>query len=232
MSTDYQIYFNYNNDQKVYCIPVNPEEILISMNGKVTSADIDKFGEIFHKGKRGAIVVSFESFFPARYEKQICSCSPGQFKSPGDWIKWMKALEEASKPCHIVVTGSPIGVNFYADVTSFEAREVGGDPGTIQYSVEAKESRTPKVNKYVNKVPSSPSNAKSRPSNKTTPRTYTVKAGDCLWNIAKKFYGNGASYTKLQGANQSTIQSWCNKYNHGNTIGNTLIYPGQVLTIP
>ena len=25
-------------------------------------------------------------------------------------------------------------------------------------------------------------------------KTYTVKAGDCLWNIAKKFYGKGGDY--------------------------------------
>ena len=50
--------------------------------------------------------------------------------------------------------------------------------------------------------------------------TYTVKAGDCLWNIAKKFYGNGAQYTKIYNANKNIIKN------------PNLIYPGQVLTIP
>ena len=30
---------------------------------------------------------------------------------------------------------------------------------------------------------------------------YTVKSGDCLWNIAYKFYGDGAKYTKIVAAN-------------------------------
>ena len=36
----------------------------------------------------------------------------------------------------------------------------------------------------------------------TTGDTYTVVAGDCLWNIAYKFYGTGTLYTKLAEANK------------------------------
>ena len=204
----------------------------VQYKGQVTSADIDKFGEIMHKGKRDAAVVSFSSFFPAKWNKQLCVCSESQFKTPNTWIKWMRALEESSKPCHFVVAGSALGVNFYGNVMSFTPKEVGGDPGTIQYSVEIKESRTPKVNKIVNKVATSNNNSGSRPSNKENPRTYTVKNGDCLWNIAKKYYGSGAQYTKIRDANTDVIQEWANKYHHGNTVNGTLIYAGQVLKIP
>ena len=51
-------------------------------------------------------------------------------------------------------------------------------------------------------------------------RTYTVKKGDCLWNIAKKYYGNGALYTKIYDANTSKIAN------------PNLIYVGQKLVIP
>ena len=53
-----------------------------------------------------------------------------------------------------------------------------------------------------------------------TAKTYTVKAGDCLWAIAAKYYGNGADYTKIYNANTDKISN------------PNLIYPGQVLTIP
>ena len=39
-----------------------------------------------------------------------------------------------------------------------------------------------------------------------TARTYTVKVGDCLWKIAKQFYGNGAQYTKIYNANRDKIK--------------------------
>lgn len=50
--------------------------------------------------------------------------------------------------------------------------------------------------------------------------TYTVKSGDCLWNIAKKQLGNGADYTKIYNLNKDKIKN------------PNLIYPGQVLTLP
>jgi len=52
-------------------------------------------------------------------------------------------------------------------------------------------------------------------------KTYTVKKGDCLWTIARKFYGSGADYTKIYEANKGTIGKNPN-----------LIYPGQTFTIP
>ena len=54
----------------------------------------------------------------------------------------------------------------------------------------------------------------------TTNISYTVKSGDCLWNIAKMYYGNGSKYTVIYEANKDKI-------NNPN-----LIYAGQVLTIP
>ena len=57
-------------------------------------------------------------------------------------------------------------------------------------------------------------------SGKPTAKTYTVKSGDCLWTIAKKYYGNGAQYTKIYNANKDKISN------------PNLIYVGQVLTIP
>ena len=55
---------------------------------------------------------------------------------------------------------------------------------------------------------------------KSPQRTYTVKKGDCLWNIAKQFYGNGAMYTKIYDANTNKIAN------------PNLIYPGQIFVIP
>lgn len=54
----------------------------------------------------------------------------------------------------------------------------------------------------------------------TSNQSYTVKKGDCLWNIAKKFYGKGSKYTKIYEANKDKIKN------------PNLIYTGQVLTIP
>ena len=52
------------------------------------------------------------------------------------------------------------------------------------------------------------------------PRYYTVKKGDCLWNIAKSYYGSGSLYTKIYEANKDKISN------------PNLIHAAQVLLIP
>ena len=55
----------------------------------------------------------------------------------------------------------------------------------------------------------------------TAGQTYTVKYGDSLCAIAKKYYGSSSKYTDIYNANKSVIG--------GNP---NLIKPGQVLTLP
>lgn len=59
-----------------------------------------------------------------------------------------------------------------------------------------------------------------KPEPKKQETTYTVKKGDTLWAISKRFYGNGADYMKIVNANKDKIKDphW--------------IYPNQVFVIP
>lgn len=53
---------------------------------------------------------------------------------------------------------------------------------------------------------------------------YTVKPGDCLWNITKRYLGKGSLYPKLVEANKDRYPSLLKNPN--------LIYPGWKLKIP
>ena len=78
-----------------------------------------------------------------------------------------------------------------------------------------------KTNKKTKKkTPKKQKKVASSPKASSAKRTYTVKRGDCLWNIAKRFYGNGAKYTRIYDANTNKIAN------------PNLIYPGQVFVIP
>ena len=83
---------------------------------------------------------------------------------------------------------------------------------TKKVQVTIKQYRPPAVPRTV----TTNNTAVAKPSG----QNYTVKRGDCLWNIAKRFYGNGAKYTTIYNANRSKIRN------------PNLIYPGQVLWIP
>ena len=52
------------------------------------------------------------------------------------------------------------------------------------------------------------------------PRTYVVVRGDCLWTIAKRYYGSGPLWPRIYDANRSQIKN------------PNLIYPGQRFVIP
>lgn len=238
MSTNsgiYHMYFNYDNDKKVYAVPVLPEKIEVKCNGKTTSVEIDKFGEILHKGKRDAISISFSSYFPAIYSSSYCACTQNEFKKPEKWHSWMIALENAANPCHFVLEGSPFVLNMYADIISYSASEAGGDVGTISYSVELKEHRSPTISTYkksTSKSTTKVSTSGKRSNNKSKDKTYTVKKGDCLWNIAKKYYRNGSKYTKIYKANKTVIEKAAKKHGRSSSNNGNWIYPGTKLTIP
>lgn len=83
---------------------------------------------------------------------------------------------------------------------------------TKKVQVTIKQYRPPAVTRTV----TTNNTAVAKPSG----QNYTVKRGDCLWNIAKRFYGNGAKYTTIYNANRSKIRN------------PNLIYPGQVIWIP
>lgn len=52
-------------------------------------------------------------------------------------------------------------------------------------------------------------------------RTYTVVAGDSLWKIAAKHYGNGARYPEIIAANPGKLKD-----------EHSVIHPGDVLVVP
>jgi nucleoid-associated protein YgaU len=74
----------------------------------------------------------------------------------------------------------------------------------------------------------------SRPKGNNAPSggTYTVKSGDCLWNIAKDKCGNGAEYTAIYNANKTVIEDAAKKHGKQSSSNGHWIYPGTILTIP
>lgn len=219
MSIKYQMWLTYNAEKEKIQFPVLPESFSVKNGSKNDSINIAGLGEITIMQGRPALQFSFSSFFPAT---RFPGLQVSSITKPLTLIEKINTWKQGDKPVHFIATAC--GVDIYATVESFNYEEVGGDPGTYQYSITLKEYREITVRQVKIDTPKQTATVKKeepRVDNTVQPKTYTVKKGDCLWNIAKKYYGNGAQYTKIYNANKGVIG--------GNP---NLIYPGQVLTIP
>ena len=221
MNTNYQMWITGNAEAEKLRIPVLPEKFNVSIGSKNTSVDVVGLGEITIKQSRPAYQFSFSSFFPARSFPGIGNVP---LTAPIQCVERIQTWIDGKKPVHLIITD--VGVNVYCTIEKFSYYEEGGDVGTFHYSLTLKEYREVTVRKVRIETTEETTQAvvdrtETRVDNTVPPKTYTVQSGDCLWNIAKTFYGNGAYYTKIAAANSGTIGSNPN-----------MIYPGQVLTIP
>jgi len=224
MTTDYQIWLTANGEKEKLMLPVNPSTFSVKCGSNHDSVDIVSLGEITIMQGRPALQINFSSFFPATY---FPGCKTRNPTAPISIIKKIKAWQASDKPVHLIAT--QCGVDMYCTIEDFPHSESGGDVGTYEYSLKLKEYRATTIRQVKVTIPKTPTEppkaevpkpAPPRVDNTVTPKTYTVKRGDCLWNIAKKFYGNGAKYMKIYNANKDKIKN------------PNLIYTGQVLTIP
>ncbi len=218
MSIKYQMWLTYNAEKEKIRLPVLPGSFKTTNGSSNSSVDIAGLGEIVVIQDRPALQFSFSSFFPAG---KFPGLQVSSITKPLSLIQKINSWKAGKAPVHFIVTAC--GVDIYCTIEDFQYSEEGGDPGTYQYSITLKEYREIKVRqvKVDKKGVASVEKNESRVDNSVKPKTYTVKSGDCLFNIAKKLYGSGSQYTKIYNANKKLIG--------GNP---NLIYPGQVLTIP
>ncbi len=217
MNTSYQMWITGNAEQERLQIPVLPEKFSVSAGSKNASVDVTGLGEITIEQSRSAYQFSFDSFFPATTFPGIKNVA---LTEPLKCVEQIKSWIESKKPVHVIITGN--GMDGYCTIEKFNYYEEGGDVGTIHYSLSLKEYREVTVRQVkVEGETATVEQTQTRVDNTIAPKTYTVKVGDCLWNIAKAIYGNGADYTKIYEANKGVIGSDPNR-----------IYAGQVLTIP
>ncbi|MCM1058308.1 MAG: phage tail protein [Firmicutes bacterium] len=132
------------------------------------------------------------------------------------------ARKSAGQAENFILGGKRVGSNPYVITNiaeTFETLYVDGRPIKISFQLTLKE--------YANQAaaidtipPARQVGAGIQTAKVTSSDTYVVVKGDCLWKIAKKFYGSGVQYTRIYNANKDQIRN------------PNLIYPGQVLIIP
>lgn len=204
-------------------IPVLPAKLKVTSQGKNDTATVLQLGEILILRKRALRSVSWDSFFPANSAPFVT----GRITDPLSIVQAIQRARDTLEPVRFLITGTDLDINVKMGVESFDYEERSGELGDFYYSIKLKEWKDYSPRRIV--LPPEPEKPAQvqEPERAGKPevaaaKTYTVKAGDCLWNIAKKFYGKGSEYPKIYNANKETI----------GTKNPNLIFAGQVLTIP
>lgn len=213
-----EFWLKKSNSDKIM-LPVNPESFAFTEKHNNTSVNVNSIGEVNLLGKRDLKTGTISSHFPKR-DRNYANNSGRQ--APYTYINKLLSWKSSGKPVQLIITGTKI--NFQVTIETLKYGEQDGT-GDVYYDLTLKEYRAveikkTKLKKTKKKKTTKKKSKPKRPVAKKKTKTYTVKSGDCLWNIAKRFYGNGAQYTKIYNANRGKIKN------------PNLIYPGQVLTIP
>lgn len=193
-------------------LPVKPTEFTVTVAHRNTVVNVIQLGDINLIGKTGLREISLSSFFPAK--DYNFSNNSGR-KSPISCVTQLESWRNSGKPVRVIITDV---LNMEATIESFAWGEHDAT-GDIYYTIALKEYKKIKTKKAT--VTDGAGTTRETKSPKSSSgKSYTIKKGDSLWSIAKKFYGDGSQYMKIYKANTDKIKN------------PNLIYAGQVIKIP
>ena len=206
--------------------PITPSKIETKIKGQNKTLTLINDGEINVLKTPGLSEISFELLLPnVKYPKSLAIYESG-FQNAKFYLDKLEKLKNEKKSVYWKLTRElPSLTRLYdnemkVSVEDYTIKEDAKQGFDVVVSVKLKQYRD-----YGTKIPNFSFNSQKKTTRSTDKKQettkYTVVSGDTLWNIAKKFYGDGSKYMTIYNANKSVIG--------GNP---NLIRPGQVLTIP
>lgn len=211
-------------------MPITPSKVTVKINNQNKTMTLINGEEINILKAAGLSDVSFELVLP----QVSYPFSNGGAQSAAYYLSLFERLKVSKTPFQFILNRQKPGggmfhyTNLTVGLETYEITDDAGEGFDVKVKINLKQYRAYGT-KTVAVQPAKTSGGTATATVKAAPRptttapkvaTYTVKSGDCLWNIAKKQLGNGADYTKIYNLNKDKIKN------------PNLIYPGQVLTLP
>ena len=208
-------------------LPITPEKFTLKVKNSNKTIKLINDGEVNLLKEAGLTDLEFDALIPA-VEYPFANYKAG-FVSPAYFTDHFEKLKTSKEPFQfMVIRNMPDGTmlfdtNMTVSMESYTIKEDVKQGLDLVVSIKLKQYKHfgTKVITVSNNTATvetqRPTTNSPEPKQETT---YTVKSGDCLWNIAKKFYGDGSKYTKIYEANKDKIKN------------PNLIYVGQVFVIP
>lgn len=211
-------------------LPIAPEKLQLKIGNNNKTLTLINEGEINILKKAKLTEIDFDILLPN--VKYPFATYNNSFQNASYFLENIEKLKTSEKPFQFIVSRKmPNGKILFdtnikvslEDYTISEEAEEGFDVKVTIKLKQYKDYSTKTVQITIKQERPRPVVVQTPSRQATTApttRTYTVVRGDCLWNIAKKYYGNGSQYTKIYNANRDKIKN------------PSLIYPGQVFVIP
>lgn len=209
-------------------LPVTPSKLEKKIENQNKTINLINEGEINILKDAGLTEITFEAAIP--HVKYPYAIYPDGFKTADFYLDKFEQLKNSKKPFQFICSRvSPskkllFYTNIKVSLEDYTIKEDASFGQELVVSVKLKKYRnygTKLVNVKTQQQATTATVQKPRPA-ETAPKlkTYTVKQGDTLWAIAKKYLGDGNRYTEIYNLNKNKISN------------PNLIYPGQVLTLP
>ena len=218
-----KIYLSFDNMAEYIELPVNPEKLCVATNSNHKSYSLINVGEVSVLDYPMGSKVLIESFFPG--ESSYFAKGKKIEYTPSECVDKIIEWRDSLHPMRLTVTGGARNLSLPCSIEKFDYWENWGENGDIYFSIELKEYKWYKLTNQSSTGNGTNSNTNvnnnkpngNRPTENTTPLTYTVKSGDCLWRICKKYLGDGNKYKEIAQLN--------------GIVNPNLIYPGQVIRL-
>lgn len=193
--------------------PVAPAELSTKINGRNETIVLMNEGEVNVIKKTGLTDIEFEVLLPN--VKYPFAVYPNGFQPATFYLEKLEKLKVATKPFQFIVNRMmPNGnllfdTNMTVSIEEYEILESAENGFDVNVRIQLKQYRAygnnkinlktaTKASSTTNKATSKAVVEKKRPTTgKETPKTHTVKSGETLWAIAKKYLGDGSKYTDL-----------------------------------
>ncbi|MEF9952194.1 MAG: LysM peptidoglycan-binding domain-containing protein [Clostridium sp.] len=217
---DYKLYFGLDTGEG-FTLPVLPEEIEVKKDGNNETINIVNLGEVSIINKPKLADIEFECHFPLHEAPYLAT---DKLMPPSYYVKKIEKWRDEEKPIRVILVGSPLEINQLYSIENFNKKEVGGEVGDIYYLIHLKEYAAGVVKKVkiVNTSSDKKATSKPKPSRPNTSKpkvkTHTVRKGDTLWGISKRYLGKGSRFDEIAKLN--------------NIKNPNIIRVGQIIKIP